>query len=208
MKKCVWIVVLMVFIKSHSYGQSQEAKQLLLDVEKLAQLKNILTDMKKGYEIVSGGYNAIKNISEGNFNLHQAFLDGLLLVSPAVKNYKRIENIIDFQGRIVSGYRSALSRFRQDRNFNPDEILYLEKVYNNLFNQSLKNLENLLNVVTANKLRMSDDERLHAIDGIYADTKEKWMFLNQFNNNTTVLAVQRAAENNDNITLKAIYGLE
>lgn len=30
-------------------AQSQEAQQLLLNVEKLSQLKNILADMKKGY---------------------------------------------------------------------------------------------------------------------------------------------------------------
>ncbi len=207
MKKLFLIIMISLPVQRLP-AQAFEIEQLVLDIQKLAQLKSILTDLYKGYEILSTGYNTIKNISEGNFNLHQAFLDGLLLVSPAVQNYKKIADIIDYQGRIVSGYKSALSRFRQDRNFNPDEILYMEKVYNNLFNQSLKNLENLLNVVTASKLRMSDDERLHAIDGIYADTKDKWMFLNQFNNSTTVLAVQRGAEKNDTETLKAIYGLE
>src|ERR1700687_3385242 len=112
MKKCVWIFVIIVFIKSHSYGQSQEAQQLLLDVEKLAQLKNILTDLKKGYEIVSGGYNAIKNISEGNFNLHAVFLNSLLEISPTVKKYKRIVDIVSTQLKIVSGYKTALRQLR------------------------------------------------------------------------------------------------
>jgi hypothetical protein len=207
MKK-LFLIIMISFSAQRLPAQAFEIEQLVLDIQKLAQLKSILTDLYKGYEILSLGYNTIKNISEGNFNLHQAFLDGLLMVSPAVKNYKKITDIIDYQGRIVTGYKSALKRFRLDRNFNPDEILYLDKVYNNLSNQSLKNLENLLNLITANKLRMSDDERLHAIDVIYADTKDKWMFLNQFNDGATVLAVQRAVENNDKGTLKAIYGLQ
>jgi hypothetical protein len=49
---------------------------------------------------------------------------------------------------------------------------------------------------------------LHSIDGIYADTKDKLMFLRQFNNSTKVLAVQRAANNNDVGTLQKLYGLE
>src|ERR1700730_10178062 len=138
MKKLFLIIMISISVQRLS-AQAFEIEQLVLDIQKLAQLKSILTDLYKGYEILSLGYNTIKNISEGNFNLHQAFLDGLLMVSPAVKNYKRIKDIIDYQGRIVSGYKSALRRFRLDRNFNPDEILYLQKVYNNLFNQSLRN---------------------------------------------------------------------
>ncbi|HUQ67577.1 MAG TPA: hypothetical protein VM101_15550, partial [Flavitalea sp.] len=53
-----------------SFSQSDEAQQLLLNVEKLTQLKKILNDMYKGYKIVSKGYNTIKDISEGNFDLH------------------------------------------------------------------------------------------------------------------------------------------
>src|SRR5665213_2319981 len=151
MKKCVWIAVMMIFIKGHSYGQSQEAKQLLLDVEKLAQLKNILTDLKKGYEIVSGGYTAIKNISEGNFNLHQLFLNSLLEVSPAVRKYKKIADIIAGQVKIVSEYKTAFRQFRETNLFTLDEIDYLSKVYKNLFNQSVKNLDALVTIVTANK---------------------------------------------------------
>src|SRR6266542_6719166 len=82
-------------------AQSAEIQQLLLDVQKLSALKGILNDMYKGYEIVSNGYETIKNISEGNFNLHEAFLDGLLAVSPAVQNYKRIANIINNQLKMV-----------------------------------------------------------------------------------------------------------
>ena len=46
-------------------AQSAEAQQLLLNVEKLSQLKSILKNMYKGYEVVSKGYNAIQDISKG-----------------------------------------------------------------------------------------------------------------------------------------------
>ncbi|MBL0335367.1 MAG: hypothetical protein IPP73_08690 [Chitinophagaceae bacterium] len=41
-------------------------------------------------------------------------------------------------------------------------------------------------VVTAGKLRMSDDERLQAIDKIYDEVMEQYTFLNEFNNGTAI----------------------
>lgn len=188
-------------------AQADEIAQLLLNVEKLAQFKQILSDMKKGYQILEGGYNTIKNISEGNFSLHKAFLDGLMGVSPTVRNYRRVADITNYQITLVKEYRNAYDRFRRDNNFNPDELTYLGRVYDNLFKESLRNLDELLTVITAGKARMSDDERLQTIDRIYADMQDKLMFLRRFNNNTTILAVQRAKERNDAQTISKIYGL-
>lgn len=188
-------------------AQTTEIQQLLLDVQKLTQLKGILNDMYKGYKVVSSGYETIKNISEGNFNLHQVFLDGLLAVSPAVQNYKRIADIINDQVLIVKEYKNAFNQFKLDANFTIDEITYLGKVYSNLFNASLKDIDELIMVITASTLRMSDDERLSSIDKIFAEMQDKLTFLRHFNNNTTLLAVQRAKERNDVSTIQNIYGL-
>ncbi len=188
-------------------AQADEIAQLLLNVEKLAQFKQILSDMKKGYQIVSTGYNTVKDLSKGNFSLHKTFLDGLMQVSPAVRNYKKVSDIIDYQIILVKEYKNAYNRFKKDNNFTPQELDYLGRVYSNLFNQSLNNLDDLATVITANKLRMSDDERLKAIDNIFMDMQDKVQFLRHFNNNTTVLAVQRAKDKNDVNALRNIYGL-
>jgi hypothetical protein len=193
------------FISKSIYAQSFEAQQLLLNVEKLTQLKQILSDLKKGYEIVSRGYNMIKNISEGNFNLHQGFLDGLLQVSPVVRKYKRVVDIISNQTKIISEYKAAFAQFKQSRQFTPEELSYLSKVYSNLFDRSLKNLDALALVITAGKLRMSDDERLSAIDSIWKDVEEQLMFLRHFNANTKVLALQRLKEEGDISSLNKLY---
>ncbi|MFV8354896.1 TerB family tellurite resistance protein [Flavobacterium sp. XS1P32] len=161
--------------------------------------------MKKGYEILNGGYNTVKKISQGNFSLHETFLDALMQVSPTVRNYGRVGDIVNYQLLLVKEYKAAFDRFRNSGNFNPEEIAYLERVYDNLFKQCLRNLDELASIVTANKLRMSDDERLAAIDKIYADMQDKLLFLRNFNNNTSVLAIQRAKEHNDVNTMRNIY---
>jgi hypothetical protein len=188
-------------------AQLQELEELALDIQKLASLKNILNDMYKGYEILTKGYNTIKDISEGNFSLHKLFLDGLLTVSPTVKKYERIVEIIQAQKDLVTQYKSALNRFSGLQIFNNSEINYLQSVYSNLFDRSLNNLDELLMVITDSKLRMNDAERLHAIDRIYDDMEDKLEFLNSFNNNTSILAEQRKKDLSENNYLKSIYGL-
>ncbi len=208
MKKIIILLIFFIALTTTKVSaQSEEAQQLLLNVEKLSQLKQILNDMKKGFQIISGGYNTVKNLSQGNFSLHKTFLDGLLQVSPVVKNYKKVTDIINTQLMLVREYKMAYNRFKQDNNFNLQELDYLGKVYSNLFKQSLNNLDDLAIVITANKLRMSDDERLQAIENIYNDMQDKLMFLQHFNNNTTILAVQRAKDKNDVSTIRNIYGI-
>lgn len=209
MKK-IWIVWLLIAVvavvnTTPAKGQAKEIAQLALNIEKLAQFKQILSDLKKGYEILSGGYNTIKNISEGNFKLHKVFLDGLLEVNPAIKKYRRVADIVDYQVRIVKEYKTAFNRFKENDWFNESEINYISKVYTNLFNLSLKNLDDLFTVITVSDLRMSDDERLAAIDKIYLDMQDKLQFLRSFNSSTSVLALQRAKEKQDVDRVKSLY---
>lgn len=189
-------------------AQANEIAQLLLNVEKLNQFRKILNQMKQGYQILTGGYNTVINIAQGNFNIHKAFLDGLLAVSPSVKKYRRVADIVDYQIILVREYKAAFSRFRQDSNFSDEELVYIGRIYESLLKQSLRNLDELAGVVTAGKMRMSDDERLKAIDRIFEAMEDKLMFLRDFNNNTTVLAVQRAKERNDVKTIQMIYGVK
>ena len=186
-------------------AQSTEVQQLLLNVEKLTQLKSILEDMKKGYQVISHGYTAIRDISQGNFSLHQVFLDGLLLVKPEIKNYYRVADIISSQKDILSEYKYAFERFRKSDNFNEDEIRYLAAVYERLSEGSKDNLEDLLVVVTSSKLRMTDDERLQTIDRIFEDTRDKLSFLRHFNQQTALLSSQRTREKADIIHLQKQY---
>lgn len=208
MKKLILMLFLIIASGSSQLSaQAAEAEQLLLNVEKLAQLRQILADLKKGYEIVSAGYNTIKNISEGNFDLHKSFLDRLMEVSPAVRNYRKVADIINNQIFIVREYKNAYRRFKQDNHFSPVELKYLGSVYTNLFNQTMRNLDALATVITNRELRMSDDERLKAIDEIADSMQDKLLFLRHFNNTTTVLSFQRAREKEDVDGSKKIYGL-
>ncbi|WP_316736759.1 TerB family tellurite resistance protein [Pedobacter aquatilis] len=204
--RALWLSFLLnsLFL-GNATAQSAEAEQLLLNVEKLSQLKNILSDMKKGYAIISTGYSAVKNISEGNFSLHEVFIDGLSIVSPELKKYRRIGEIISMQGNLVSAYRAAFARFSSSDLFSENELDYFSNVYGQLFSASLQNLDELLMVITSSQLRMNDEQRLRAIDRIFESVQDKVLFLKDFNEQASLLKMQRTREKASVNMLKSIY---
>lgn len=209
MKRILIIQFIAIGLQSFNpiLAQSDEVQQLLLNWEKLQELEKILDNMYTGYKILDKGYTTIKNISEGNYTLHQAFIDGLMAVNPTIRNYKRIPFIIDYQKLLIKEYKNAYNRFKDDPNFKPEEITYLANVYSFLFQASLRNIDDLLMIITATKLRMSDDERMQAIDRIFYDMEGKLVFLRSFNSRTQLLAIQRARSMNDVRTIQHLYGV-
>jgi hypothetical protein len=191
-----------------SRGQTiaQCIEQLALDYQKLSGMKQVLSQLYTDYHILAKGYNAVREVSQGNFDLHKTFLDGLLLVSPVVRQYPRIRDIIRNQSQLLSGYHAAWSSFRTGGHFSPDELNYMLGVYNDLVTASLKTLSDLVMVLSDGGMRMSDAERLAAIDRIYAGSRSQLDFLNSFNDQSYRLAFQRSMEDNDRRTLKTLYG--
>lgn len=211
MKKVIQIMLLLCLLLplqlQLASAQSAEITQLVLDIEKLSQLKKILSDMKDGYTIVSKGYGTIKDLSKGNFNLHNAFLNGLLMVNPKLRNYRRVAAIIRDEELLVTEYKAAFGRLKSSGQLRPQELQYLGTIYSNLFDRSLQNIDALTMVLTDSKLRMSDDERLKMIDNLYDDMQNKLGFLRSFNQQADALVTQRAAAAKNVTDLQQLYNL-
>lgn len=172
-------------------AQSHEAVQLVLNFEKLNQLKQILQDMYKGYTILSTGYKTIKGIAEGDYKLHEAFLDGLWAVSPEVRKYYRVGEIVRFQQMIIKEYTDTYRQLSKDGLMEISELEYMTLIYHNLFKESVKNLDELAMVLTAGKLRMSDHERIEAIDRVFGEMQSMLVFVRNTNAKVKMLNLQR-----------------
>lgn len=181
--------------------------QLELDKEKLTSLKNTLQEMYQGYTVLEHGYTDIRDIAKGDFNLHQAFLDALLAVSPAVRGDPRITVILNSEYQIVSGYRSADVRWTASGVFTEQELDYIVNTYSALLQRCLQSVEELTMVLKADELRMSDADRMQAIGRINSDTQGQLAMMQQMDNSLSIQTVQRLREAGDINTLKALYGL-
>lgn len=205
--RSVKFIIALTLLSVGAKAQSDELQQLLLNVEKLTQFKAILSDMKKGYQIYQQGYGTISNLSKGNFNLHNVYLTGLMAVNSAVSNNPRIGQIMNQQNSIVNEYRRYATLFRQSGTFTNNEIAYINNVFSKLVKQSDANIDDLAGVTTAGKLRMTDDDRLRAIDRIYLISTDQLNFLRYFNRKTVMLSLQRSKDQQNVQTLKRLYGI-
>jgi hypothetical protein len=182
-------------------------EELVLDAQKLASLKSTLKDMEQGYDQLKDGYTKIRDIAQGNFSLHQAFLDALWILSPAVRNDPRLTEILNTEYRIVAAYKAATGSLGANPVFSPDEMTYINGTFSAVLERSTQAVEELTMVTTDNQLRMSDDQRLQAMDRIDGDMKSELAFLQQFDNELAIEAARRNQESNDINTLKSLYGL-
>jgi hypothetical protein len=182
-------------------------QQLALDYEKLAAMKGTLQEMYSGYAVLTKGYDAVKDVSRGNFEVHQLFLDGLYLVSPTVRNYSRAKEVIRDQVMLVNGCRETIA-LSHNPDVPPADRSYAEKVLGNLLKQSMENLDCLTLILTKSKLRMSDAERLSAIDGIYLEGKGQLGFLQKFSRQIKDLSQIRQESQRDRQFIKGLYGIK
>lgn len=188
-------------------SQTHDATQLILNYEKLMQMKEILEHMYKGYVVLEKGYSRIKGIAEGNFKLHEAFLNELLKVSPEVRKYYRVAEIVQYQQRILREYKSTYTKIKDGDSFSAAELAFLVEMYEGLFKASLRNLEELVLILTAGELRMSDFERLEAIDRLHGEMSGLLVSLRQMNNEINTLGNQRNRMRNDRESILELNGM-
>src|SRR3546814_8085696 len=77
------------------------------------------------------------DVCSSDLNIHKVFLDGLMEVSPAVRNYHKVAEIVDYQVRLVKEYKAAQNSFMRSGLYAVEELDYIGKVYANLFNNTI-----------------------------------------------------------------------
>lgn len=202
-------ITLVTTVTGNAEAQSIEqlVEQLILDKEKLTSLKANLQQMDNGYTLLKNGYTNVRNIAKGTFSLHKAYLDALLLVSPAVRNDPRIATIINAEYRIVAGYHAANARWSGSGVFTPQELAYIIDLYSMLLQRCMQSIEELTMVLTADQLRMSDGQRMQAIGRIDEETRQQLAILQQLDNNLSIQTEQRLKEQGDINTLNSMYAI-
>lgn len=192
--------------RCHAQSTGELLKILILDMEKLAELKAILKGMYRGYEVLDQGYTNIRNIAHNSFDLHQAFLDALLAVTPEVRQYSPALDVLQTEQRLLAEYKAGSRKLQASGYFTPTEMQVINSVYGNILAAGSSDVEELKRVLTPGELRMSDAERMQAIDRIDKDIGKQLSWLRQFNQVGTIQVWQRAKEINDLSTLRQLYG--
>lgn len=200
MKKIVIFLIVLFAISKNLYSQTadewinQKATQKKYLLQQIVALQTYIGYAKKGYTIVDKGVSTIRNIKNGDFNLHRDFLHSFKAINPKISNYAKVADIVAYQLRIIKQAKEAIKHIRETNQFTPGEMAYCQKVFDMLLDECLQSIEKLPDVITPDKLEMKDNERLKRIDKLYADMQDKYTFCSVMSEDMALLAAQRLGE--------------
>lgn len=187
---------------------NQGATQLKEYEQQIAAYQIFISKLEKGYQIVETGISDIGSITKGEFTLHQAFFSSLAAINPAIGKMAEVAEILALQASIVEGFTLSLDRWKKGGGLSSGDLGFIGEVYSNICQQGLKDVEELLNLTTASKLTMSDDQRISRIQQLDEQEKNEYVFYQQFSSRTDMLVAQRQGISSDNETLLQYYGLQ
>lgn len=182
------------------FKQKETQKKYL--IQQIAAMKLYAGYLKKGYDIANKGINSIKDISKGEFDLHQSFFTSLKMVNPAIAGNSKIAQVIAWQMTISKDLLALSSRTELP----PSDKSYIRQVRLKVMKECEQDMEELLLVVTQGKLEMKDHERINRLDKVYESMKDKYQFTQSFSNQVKTLSLQKEQEERNNEASKKLYG--
>ena len=150
----------------------------------------------------------ISDWSEKQKAQYQKYFDELRNVKLLISYYQRIKDITQKETRIINEYKRAWNLLKNDTHFTAKELDYMEKVYNGILDETVKNIDQLTMVINSLQTQMTDEKRLEIIDKTSGKVDENYMDLLLFNRQNAMLSLQRAADEADINRVKSIYSLK
>ncbi len=98
--------------------------------------------------------------------------------------------------------------FKDDKHFTSGEIKYMENVYEGILDESLKNIDEIMLVVSAFKTQMTDGSRIEIIQQAADNIDKNLSDLRIFNNSNVLISLQRAKDQAEVNAVRAWYGIE
>ncbi|HEY8781515.1 MAG TPA: hypothetical protein VIM16_07875 [Mucilaginibacter sp.] len=182
----------------------QKKTQTKYLLQQIAALQIYAAYYKQGNNIAHNGLSSIFGSLTSENGLHTTYYNNLKNVNPAVKNNKQVSDIMQWQKDILT----RMGNLDKTANLNENERQYIVQVKSALFKDCNGQITELQNVITDNKLQMSDEERLKHIGVIHTAMQDNYRFASSFADQVKVYAFQRVQENNNIITEKKIYGIQ
>ena len=184
------------------FDQKNTQKKYLL--QQIAALQVYATWYKQGNNIAHNGLGSINGSLTSENGLHTTYYNNLKNVSPVVKNNKQVNDILLWQKDILTRMRNL----DKTANLSDNEKKYIVQIKSALFNDCNEQITEVQNVVTDNKLQMSDEERLKHIGVIHKAMQDNYRFASSFADQVKVYAFQKVQENNNVTVEKKIYGIQ
>lgn len=162
------------------------------------QVENVLSKLK---------LDEISDWTQKQKDLYKGYYEELAKVKSIITYYQRIKEITKKQAKLVEEYERAWNLFRKDAHFKESEILYMERVYTGILEESVKNIDQIFLILESFTTQMSDLKRLEIINKAADQIDANYDDLTMFNQQNMLLSLQRAKTEADVKQMKEFYGI-
>ncbi|HVU95490.1 MAG TPA: TraG family conjugative transposon ATPase [Puia sp.] len=140
-------------------------------------------------------------------DLYHAYYDELWQVKSVLTGYSRVKSLIDRQVQLVRAYQQATAAIRADPHLSAAEAAQMLDVCKGILDASIQNAERLTTVVTGYATQMDDAGRLQTIDETDAAIDRDYAALRSYTQQARLVSLQRAKDQADVQTIRALYGI-
>jgi len=184
-------------------------KAIDLEVQRLQNQTIWLQNAQKTLEnqLSQTKLGEISDWSQKQEKLFSSYYNELWQIKTAIAYYSRLSDLTEKQVQLVSSYNQAWNLLRNDKHFTADELSYVSNVYSGILQASIKDLDQILVVVHANKTQMPDARRLELVNKAADHMDTNYNDLQEFTTQNQMLSIQRAEDENEVLTLKQYYGI-
>jgi len=162
------------------------------------QVENVLSKLK---------LDEISDWTQKQKDLYKGYYEELAKVKSIITYYQRIKEITKKQTKLVQEYERAWNLFKQDTHFKYSEIQYMERVYNGILEESMKNIDQIFLILDSFATQMSDLKRLEIINKAADEIDANYDDLKMFNQQNILLSLQRAKTEADVNRVKQFYAI-
>ncbi|NVM67316.1 hypothetical protein FHW88_005637 [Mucilaginibacter sp. SG538B] len=152
--------------------------------------------------------NGISDWLSKEKDLYAGYYQELSKVRRLIASYDAVKRIVSQQSQLVSEYRNASAQFNRDPHFSPTELKYMGNIYNGILQESLRNLDETITVISDLAAQMDDAERLERINLAAKAMQTNLGHLRQFNRQNTSLSLLRAKDGRDRAAVKQFYWIQ
>ncbi|MBB6127438.1 conjugal transfer protein TraI [Mucilaginibacter lappiensis] len=140
-------------------------------------------------------------------NLYRSYYQELAEVKRVITDYAEVKTIISRQKQILGEYQNAYALVRRDKHFSPEEIVYMKNIYDGILQESVRNLNEVLLVVSDLSTQMDDAERMQQVRRASMAMQTNLNHLHQFNQQNATISLVRATDDQDRLSVRQLYGL-
>lgn len=190
---CFWLCACSVkTVQAQTFSEwwNQKSTQKKYLVQQIAALQVYIAFLEKGYQVVNTGLNTVKDITNGEFHLHDAYISSLKKVNPVIRDDKRISEILAMREYIGE----AFAKIKNNPLLSVEQNTYIASVREKVLAECEADINELLLVITSGKVEMTDDERIKRLNKVYLAMQDKTAFTQHFCNQVAILIQQRTEE--------------